>query len=113
MFRIVLQRDFSKEYKKFLLSSDRCKTILTLAKVQPFCMKQGLDIGVYNLNNKRILPQTVKQENVCLYLYKNHLCVLWKLKRRTSLLDAVVEMGNSFRYKETQINVYLLKQVIE
>ena len=41
----------------------------TLAKVQPLCTKHCLDIGVYNLNSKRVLPQKVKK-TICLYLCK-------------------------------------------
>ena len=76
-------------------------------------MKQGFDIGVYNLNSRTILPQTVKQKNICLYFYKNYFCVLWKLNRRPSLLGAVVEVERNFRYEETQINDNILKRVIE
>ena len=75
---------------------------MTLARVQPFCKKYGLDIGVHNLNIKRVLPWTVKEKNICLYLYKNHFCVIWNTNRRTSLLDGVKELENNFRYEETQ-----------
>ena len=76
-------------------------------------MKYGFDIGVYNLSSERILPRAVKQKNFGLYLYKKHFCVLWKLNRRTSLLDAIVEIENNFRYEETQINHNISKQLIE
>ena len=109
----IYEKGFSIEYKECILSSDICKYKMTLAKFQPLCMKYGLDIGVCNLNSKRILPQTVKQKIICLYLYKNRFCVLWKLNRRSSLLDAVFEFEKIFRYKTTQINDIILKQVIE
>ena len=77
-------KDFSSEYEDIIFSFDTRKNIMTLAKFQPFCMEHGLDIGLYNLNSERKLPRTVKQKTVCLYLYKNFFCVLWKLNRRTS-----------------------------
>ena len=69
---------FPYEYKEIILDSDGCKNIMTLAKVQPFFRIYDLDIGVYNLNSKRILPWTVKEKNNCLYFYKNHSSVTWK-----------------------------------
>ena len=35
---------------------------MTLAKDDPLSMKYGFDVGVYNLNSKGILAQTVKQK---------------------------------------------------
>ena len=54
---------------------------MKLARVQPFCRKLNLDIGVYILIKGRIIFETVKERKVCLYLHRNHLCVIWKLKR--------------------------------
>ena len=33
----IYKKDFSNEYKKFILDSDRCKNVLTSAKIQQFC----------------------------------------------------------------------------
>ena len=46
------ERGFSNVYKEYILSSDRCTNITTLAKLQPFCRKNNIDIGVYNLNSE-------------------------------------------------------------
>ena len=70
---------------------------MTLSKVQPFCRTY----------------RTFRQKNNCLYLHKNHFCVLWKLNRRTNFLDAVAEIENNLGYEETQINDNKLKQVVE
>ena len=109
----IYKRDFSYDYKEFISSSDSCKKIMTLAKIQPFCMKHGVDIGAHNMNSERILHRKRKQKNICLYLYSNHFCELWKVISRTSLLDAIVEIENNFRYEKTQINDNIIKQVIE
>ena len=60
---------------------------MTLEKVQPVCMKEGVDIGVYNLTSERRLPRAVKQKITRLFSYKNLFSVLKKLNRRTSLLQ--------------------------
>ena len=104
-FRISYQRDFSEEYNDFIQESDGCKIIMTLARVQPFCRNKNLDIGVYKLNKGRIFPETVKERNTCLYLHKTHFSVIWKLSRKTSLLHSTDEIGNNFKFEETQINI--------
>ena len=86
---------------------------MPLAKIQRFRSKHGLDIGVYKLNGKRILPQIDRKKSFFLYSYKNHFCVIWKTNRRTKLLDAVVEIENNFRNEQTQTNDNILKQVVE
>ena len=96
-----------------MLDLDRCKNIMTWAKVQPFCRKHGLDIGVCIMNSESILPQTVRQKNICLYLYRSHFCVNWKQDRRTSSLDAVFEMGDNFKHAKTQKYDNILKQNVE
>ena len=49
-FRMCLEffykKDISKEYKEFILDSHRCKNIMTSAKIQPFCRKNNINLGV-------------------------------------------------------------------
>ena len=42
------KRDFSNEYKEFILDSDRCKNSKTSAKIQPIFRKYNIKQGVYN-----------------------------------------------------------------
>ena len=59
----ICKRNFSHEYKEFILSSDRCEnTNNDTSKSSLIFMKHGIDIGVYNLNIERIVPRTVKQK---------------------------------------------------
>ena len=43
----IYKGDFSNEYKDFIISSDRCKNIMTSAKIQPFCRKYNINLDVY------------------------------------------------------------------
>ena len=86
---------------------------MTLARVQPFCRRHGPDIGAYKLNKNRELLETVKEKIICLYIYKNHFWVLWKLSRKTSLLESIDDIENIFKYEETQIDNNISKQRIE
>ena len=81
---------------------------MTLAKVQQFCIIYGLDLGVYDLNSKKILPFTVKKKQMLALIQEPFLCNLEK-KRKTSLIHAVKEVEIYFRYEETEINDNILK----
>ena len=48
-----------------------------------------IDIGIYDVKSKRILPRTVIQRDVCVYFRKSFYCVNLKKKRKNSLLNGV------------------------
>ena len=39
----------------------------------------------------------VKQTDICVYIRKNHYCVLWKKNRRDSLFNRVEETDRNFK----------------
>ena len=81
-------------------------------RIPEFCKRYKIDIGIYDLNSKRILPWTVKQKNICVHIYRNHYCVIWKKNRKDSLLNGVQEIENNFKYVKNKINENILKQKI-
>ena len=81
-------------------------------RLPAFCKRYKIDIGIYDLNSKRILPWTVKQKNICVYIHRNHYCVIWKKNRKDSLLNGVQEIENNFKYVKNKINENNLKQRI-
>ena len=85
---------------------------MTRCRIPEFCERYKIDIGIYDLNSKRILPRTVKQRDKCVYIHKNHYCVIWKNNRKDSLLNGVEEIENNFRYVKNKINENNLKQRI-
>ena len=99
----IYKKDFSREYKEFILDSDRCKNIITPAKIQPFCRKYIINLGVYNKKQQSILPKTVTERTLCLLIHNNHFCVIWK-NNQSSFLDAIEETELNFRHEENQIN---------
>ena len=110
----IYKRDFSKEYKVFLLDSDRCRNIMTSAKIQPFCRKNeyNINLDVFNKKQRSILLKTVTERRICFLIHNNLFCVLWR-KNQSSVPDAMGEIQNKFKYEETQINDNILQQVIE
>ena len=108
MFRIYIQRDFSQQYLNFIKESQRNKNIMTSAKIQPFCKKYGINIGVYNLKQQEILPRSVTERRICLLIHKNHFCVIWKTNN-TTFTDAIKELEDNFKYEPNQISDNILK----
>ena len=85
---------------------------MTRCRIPEFCERYKIDIGIYDLNSKRILPRSVKQRDKSVYIHKNHYCVIWKNNRKDSLLNGVEEIENNFRYVKNKINENNLKQRI-
>ena len=108
----IFNKDFNKEYFEFIKSYKRRTNVMPRCRIPEFCKRYKIDIGIYDLNNGRILPRTVKQKNICVYIHKNHYCVIWKKNRRDSLLNGVNEIENNFNYVKNKINEKNLKQRI-
>ena len=94
----IFKKDFSTEYFEFIQSYKRRTNVMTRCRIPEFCNRYKIDIGIYNLNSKRILPWSVKQKNICVHIHKNHFCVIWKKNRRDSLLNGAQEKERNFRY---------------
>ena len=108
----IFDKNFSIEYFEFIKSYKRRRNVMGRCRVPEFRGRYKIDIGIYDLNSKRILPWTVKQKNICVYIHKNHYCVIWKKNRKDSLLNGVDEIENNFRYVKNKINENNLKQRI-
>ena len=108
----IFKKDFSNEYFEFIKSYKRRSNVMTRCRIPEFCKRYKIDIGIYDLNNKRILPQTVKQKNICVHIHKNHYCVIWKKNRKDSLLNGVDEIDKNLKYIKNKINEDNLKQRI-
>ena len=108
----IFDKDFSTEYFEFIKSYKRRTNVMAQCRIPEFCKRYKIDIGIYDFNSKRILPWTVKQKNICVYIHKNHYCVIWKKNRKDSLLNGVNEIERNFKYIKNKINKDNLKQRI-
>ena len=108
----IFDKDFSIEYFEFIKSYKRRSNVMSQCRIPEFCKRYKIDIGIYDRNNGRILPRTVKQKNICVYIHKNHYCVIWKKNRKDSLLNGVDEIDKNFKYIKNKINEDNLKQRI-
>ena len=71
-----------------------------------------MNLGVYNLKQKTILPRLVTQRILCLYIHDNHFCVTRKINQST-YPDAIEELKDNLKYESNEISDVILKQVIE
>ena len=108
----IFKKDFSKEFFEFIKSYKRRPNVMNRCRIPDFCKRYKIDIGIYDLNSKRILPWSVKQKNICVYIHKNHYCVIWKKNRKDSLLNGVEEIDKNFKFVKIKINENNLKQRI-
>ena len=108
----IYKKDFSQEYREFIRESQRNKNIMTSAKIQPFCKKHDINLGIYDLKQKRILPLSVTERRICLYVHENHFCVIWKTEK-TTFISAIKELEDNFEYEPNHITDNILKQVQE
>ena len=106
----IFKKDFSIEYFEFIKSYKRRPDVMSRCRIPEICKRYKIDIGIYDLNNQRILPRTVKQKNICVYIHKNHYCVIWKKNRKDSLLNGVEEINRNFKYIKNKMNENNLKQ---
>ena len=108
----IYKKEFSQKYHEFIAYSKRNKNIMTQAKIQPFCKKHEINLGIYDQKQKRILPLSVTERRICLYNQINHFCPIWKTKN-TTFTDAIKELKNNFNYETNQNSDNVLKQVQE
>ena len=69
-------QDYKQKYIEFIRNEKRRSNIMTMARIQPFCRANNIDLGYYN--GDRVFPRRVTNRDSALYLYNNHFCLLWK-----------------------------------
>ena len=108
----ISKTDLSEENRDFIKNSKTTKNIMTSAKIQPFCKKYNINLGVYNKNQQKILPRSITERRICLYIHENHFCLIWKTKI-TTFTNAIKELEDNLKYEVNQISDNILKQVQE
>ena len=49
----IYKKDFSEQYREIIKDSKRNKNIMTSARIQTFCKKHNIDLGIYNTNQQK------------------------------------------------------------
>ena len=85
---------------------------MTSAKIQPLDKRHDINLDIYDLKQKTILPLSVTERRICLYIQENHFCVIWKTEK-TTFINAIKELEDNFEYEPDHITENILKQVQE
>ena len=96
----ITGEDYIAQYLDFIRNETRRSSIMTKARIQPFCKANNIDIGYYN--DERVFPRSVTNRDNALYLYNNHFCVIWK-NENISFKDAVKELKDNFKIVDNYI----------
>ena len=76
----IFEKDFSTEYFEFIQSYKRRTNVMTRCGIPKVCKRYKLDIGIYDLNSKRILTRNVKQKKTNVYIFIKFIIVLFGRK---------------------------------
>ena len=96
----ITGEDYKQQYLDFIRKEKRRLNIMTMAKIQPFCRANNINLGYFN--NDRVFPRTATNGDSALYLYNNHFCLIWK-SQGVSFNQAIQELKNSFKVVDIYI----------
>ena len=96
-------QDYKDKYLDFIRNEKRRSNIMTMARIQPFCKANNINLGYYN--NDRVFPRTVTNRDTALYLYNNHFCLIWK-SQGVSFNQAIQELKANFKIVDNYITKY-------
>ena len=96
-------QDYKKQYLEFIRSEKRRSNIMTMARIQPFCRANIINLGYWD--GERVFPRTVTNRDSALYFYNNHFCLIWK-SHGVSFNQAITELKNKFK----MVNNYITEE---
>ena len=82
-------QDYKQQYLDFIRNEKRRSNTLTMARIQPFCRANKINLGYYN--NERVFPRSVTTRDSASFLFNNHFCVIWK-SENVSFKQAIKEI---------------------
>ena len=104
------RKDYTEEFLTFIRSEQRRSSVITSARVQPFCRKHNINIGCYD--GFRVCPRNIAQRNIALKIHNNHFCLIWK-SDRVSFEKAIKELKDNFRVVDNVISDKHVKSFIK
>ena len=93
-------QDYKQKYLDIIRNEKRRTNIMAMARIQPFCKANNINLGYYN--NERVFPRSVTNRDSAWYLYNNHFCLIWK-SQGVSFNQAIQEFKNNFKIVDNYI----------
>ena len=85
---------------------------MTRAKTQPICRKHELHLGVYNPEQRTVLPRSVTEKIVDLRIHNNHFSVI-REPAQVIFPDAIEELEEDFKNESNETTDDFVRQVVE
>ena len=96
-----LTRQVSKpQYLDFIRNEKRRSNIMTKARIQPFCRANNINLGYWD--GERVFPRSVTNRDNALFLFNNHLCLIWK-SEGVCFKQAIKELDDNFKMVDNYI----------
>ena len=70
------KKDYTEEFLTLIRTERRRSSVMTCARIQPFCKKDNINIGCFD--GTRINPRNLIQRDMSLFINNNHFCLIWK-----------------------------------
>ena len=96
----LTDRDYKQQYLNFIRNEKRRSNIMTKARIQPFFRANNINIGYFDGDG--VYPRSITNRDSALYLYNNHICLIWK-SQSVSFNQAIQELKNNFRMVDNYI----------
>ena len=93
-------QDYKQQYLDFIRNGKRRSNIMTMARIQPFCRANNINLGYYN--NDRVFPSTIANRDSASYLHNIHFCLIWK-SQNVSFNQTIQELENDFKIVDKYI----------
>ena len=95
------KKDYTEEFLTSIRTEQRRSSVMTSARVQPFCRKHNISIGCYD--GFRVCPRNITPRNTALKIHNNHFCLIWK-SDGVSFDKAIGEIKDNFKVVDNVIS---------
>ena len=82
---------------------------MTKCRIPKYCKRYRIDVLIYDVESKNILPRSARQKKLSVYIHKNHYCGVWMKIRKDAILNGE-EIKRTFKSVKIKINDSNLNQ---
>ena len=99
---LIYKKEYTEEFSTFIRNEQRRFNVMTSAGIQPFRRKYNIKIGCFD--GTRINPRNITQRDTSLFIYNNHICLIWKSNNISFNHVIEYELKPNFKFVENVIS---------
>ena len=96
----ITGEDYKQQYLDFIRNEKRRSNIMTKARIQPFCRANNINLEYFD--GTKVLPRSVTERNIALFLYNIDFCLIWK-SENFSFNQALRDLKDNFKIVDNYI----------